>query len=182
MQRILSVLNRCRQKTLPAVILMVALAGCSGAGHADETAVPAESGTERAEETQPEIKESETVPPSAASDETVINEVDYSPYFNGLNGCAVFYTPARNQYDIYNPALAEKQRSPCSTFKIISSLLALQEGVIEPSDSVRKWNGELFWNAEWNRDIDFSTAFQTSCVWYFRQVIDELGRDKILTI
>ncbi|HIX81939.1 MAG TPA: hypothetical protein H9980_08225 [Candidatus Erysipelatoclostridium merdavium] len=35
----------------------------------------------------------------------------------------------------------------------------------------------MFWNEQWNRDIDFFYAFRNSCVWYFRQVIDEIGPD-----
>lgn len=34
-----------------------------------------------------------------------------------------------------------------------------------------------FWNEEWNKDIDFFDAFHASCVWYFREVIDEIGKD-----
>lgn len=68
------------------------------------------------------------------------------------------------------------RRSPCSTFKIISSLIALEKGKIEPDHSTRKWSGEKFWNENWNRDIDFREAFRTSCVWYYREVINEIDR------
>ena len=51
--------------------------------------------------------------------------------------------------------------------------------MIRPDDSVRTWSGEIFWNEEWNQDIDFSDAFRASCVWYFREVIDEIGKDMI---
>lgn len=111
--------------------------------------------------------------------EPTITEVDWSDYFDGINGAAVIYDPVRKNYEIYNQELALTRRSPCSTFKIISSLIALENGMIEPDDSTRTWSGEIFWNAEWNRDIDFSDAFHASCVWYFREVIDEIGKDTI---
>ncbi len=103
---------------------------------------------------------------------------DWSEYFNGLNGAAVVYDASRRQYTMYDvndSALA--RRSPCSTFKIISSLIALENGILRPEDSTRTWSGEIFWNEDWNRDIDFGEAFRTSCVWYFRQVIDDIGKD-----
>ena len=109
--------------------------------------------------------------------EAVIEEVDYSAYFEGLNGAAVIYDPSENRYQIYNQETALTQRSPCSTFKIISSLIGLENGIIVPEDSVRPWSGEIFWNEDWNRDIGFEDAFRTSCVWYFRQVIDEIGTE-----
>lgn len=35
----------------------------------------------------------------------------------------------------------------------------------------------MYANDDWNQDIDFPTAFRTSCVWYYRQVIDDIGPD-----
>lgn len=117
---------------------------------------------------------------TAAEDVATVPEtvnVDWSEYFNGLNGTAVIYDPSASRYTIYNQDLAETRRSPCSTFKIISSLIALEHGIIKLEDSTRTWSGEMFWNENWNKDIDFSEAFRTSCVWYFRQVIDDIGKE-----
>ena len=104
-------------------------------------------------------------------------DVDWSEYFNGLNGAAVVYDATNRQYTMYNADLAVDRSSPCSTFKIISSLIALENGITTPEDSTREWSGEVFWNEDWNKDIDFSEAFRTSCVWYYRQVIDDIGKD-----
>lgn len=117
------------------------------------------------------------IPNEEVVTEPLITETDWADYFEGINGAAVIYNPTRNSYQIYNQELALTQRSPCSTFKIISSLIALENGIIEPDNSTRTWSGERFWNEEWNRDIDFSDAFHASCVWYFREVIDEIGKD-----
>lgn len=107
----------------------------------------------------------------------VVETAAWSEYFDGLNGAAVIYDPARNYYQIYNQELAETRRSPCSTFKIISSAVGLEQGIITPENSVRTWSGEIYWNADWNRDIGFEDAFRTSCVWYFRKVVDEIGAE-----
>ena len=111
--------------------------------------------------------------------EPEIAHADWSEYFNGLNGTAVIYDASNRRYTIYNDELAETRRSPCSTFKIISSLTALEQGILDPEDSTRTWSGEVFWNEDWNRDIDFSEAFRTSCVWYYRQLIDDIGQDRM---
>lgn len=108
-----------------------------------------------------------------------IIETDYSAYFDGLNGAAVFYDAKKGQYIVYNAELAETPRPPCSTFKIISSLVALENGILKPEDSMRTWSGEVFWNEAWNRDLDFRDAFRTSCVWYFREVIDAVGQERM---
>lgn len=115
----------------------------------------------------------------AEKEEPEMTEVDWSEYFQGLNGAAVLYDAGTNRSFVFHPKLAETRRSPCSTFKIISSLLALENGVIDPENSVRDWSGEWFWNEDWNRDIGFEDAFRTSCVWYFREVVDEIGRERM---
>ena len=121
--------------------------------------------------------EESTAPFQEEATEPVITEVDWSDYFEEMNGAAVIYKPTDHSYQIYNQELASTRRSPCSTFKIISSLIALENGIIEPDNSTRKWRGEVFWNENWNKDIDFYNAFHDSCVWYFREVVDEIGKD-----
>lgn len=111
--------------------------------------------------------------------EPEILDADWSEYFGGLNGAAVIYDSSARRYTVYNSELASTRRSPCSTFKIISSLIALESGIIEPGDSRRTWSGEIFWNEDWNRDIDFEEAFRTSCVWYYREVINDIGKDRM---
>lgn len=113
--------------------------------------------------------------------EPTTSEMDCSDYFDGINGSAVIYDTAKNCCQIYNQELALTRRSPCSTFKIISSLIALEHGIIVPDHSTHTWSGETFWNEDWNRDIDFSDAFRASCVWYFREIVDAIGKDTMQT-
>lgn len=108
-----------------------------------------------------------------------IIEIDLSKYFGEVNGSAVFYSPKNNAYKIYNLNAVQEQRSPCSTFKIASTLAGLESGVITLDDSLRKWNGETFWKKDWNKDMSLSNAFQTSCVWYYREIINDIGPEKM---
>lgn len=181
------------------IFTLLALAGCSNERDklteetqtvetqaTDEITQEKESTLEEISETEesttnesPETVETITDKIQEEIIEPAITDVDWSGYFDGINGAAVIYDPSENCYQIYNPELALTQRSPCSTFKIISSLVALENGIIDPNNSTRTWSGEIFWNEDWNKDIDFSDAFHTSCVWYFREVIDEIGKDMI---
>lgn len=162
------------------------LTGCADNSVAEKK-TSAETGKEElSEETdeKPEIESSRVSIETDTEDspeDTVIEpenvSADWSEYFNGLNGTAVIYDASDRRYTMYNSDLALTRRPPCSTFKIISSLIGLENGIIIPEDSTRTWSGEIFWNEDWNRDIDFHEAFRTSCVWYFRQVIDDIGKD-----
>lgn len=154
------------------------LTGCSN-NHSTEEKIFIESEKEELEEAKMEEPSSVSIEADTeVSAESIVIEpeivdVDWSEYFDGLNGTAVVYDATNRRYTIYNGDLASTRRPPCSTFKIISSLIALENGIIEPEDSTRVWSGEVFWN----KDIDFSEAFRTSCVWYYRQVIDDIGKD-----
>ena len=169
-----------------AITLSAMLSGCASESEQEkspsfqnETASAVREKEETAAESE-EIKlpSAETVPeteaPASVSPATVLCP-DWASYFGELNGAAVIFDPDEYTVQIYNEDLADTRRSPCSTFKIISSLVGLENGVIDPENSTRSWSGEIFWNDDWNRDIDFLSAFQTSCVWYYRQVIDEIG-------
>lgn len=103
-----------------------------------------------------------------------IVEADWAEYFDGFQGAAVVYDVSALRFMVYNSELAQTRRSPCFTFKIISSMAALEHGIIDPADSVRQWSGEVFWNEKWNKDMDFGEAFRDSCVWYFREVMERI--------
>lgn len=103
-------------------------------------------------------------------------EINWQEYFNDVNGTAIFYYPEADTYVVYQKELSEKRSSPCSTFKIFSTYVGLDTGVIQMNDSVRTWNGTVYWYEPWNRDIGLPDAFRQSCVWYYRQVIDDIGQ------
>lgn len=173
--------NDTKKATLAILMLLFSsymLCGCSGKGTEWEDKASAELRYDVQQELEktPTI-ETETKDPGGDTLEAVITEVNWEDYFDGINGSAVIYDSSENRYQIYNQEMALTQRSPCSTFKIISSLIALENQVIIPEDSLRTWSGEVFWNENWNRDINFEDAFRTSCVWYYREVIDEIGKD-----
>jgi len=125
--------------------------------------------------------DSEKQPPEAKNTEA---DVDFSDCFNGVNGSAVFYNIEHDEYRLYNEQACDVQHSPCSTFKIITTLLGLENGIISDENSTMKYSGALYPVDSWNKDLTLKEAFQTSCVWYFRQVIDAVGQNaaqKMLT-
>lgn len=105
--------------------------------------------------------------------------IDLSEAFQSVKGCAVVYAPAQEQYLFFNEEICRQEKSPCSTFKIISTLLGLQNGVIIDESSTMGYDGTDYGNPAWNGNLTLEEAFQQSCIWYFREVIDSVGKDKI---
>lgn len=110
---------------------------------------------------------------------TITEEVDLNDEFKGINGCAVIYDVKNDKYFVYNTSLSEKEASPYSTFKIISTLAGLKNGVIENETSTMNYSGVQYPVSEWNENLTLEKAFQASCIWFFRQIIDEVGSGEI---
>ena len=69
-----------------------------------------------------------------------------------------------------------------STFKIVSALAGLENNVLENEISTMEYNGVKYPIDTWNSNLTLKEAFETSCVWYFRQVVDMVGQEDIRTI
>ncbi len=75
----------------------------------------------------------------------------------------------------YNPERCEKRRSPCSTFKIVNTLCALENGIVQDQDTVLKWDGRKRPIEVWNRDLSLRDAVSFSAVPHFQQIAAQIG-------
>ncbi|MCJ0223857.1 CDD family class D beta-lactamase [Clostridioides difficile] len=111
-----------------------------------------------------------------------INMVDYSDCFEGISGGAIFYNTKNKEYNIYNKELIETRRSPCSTFKIVSTLIGLEKGVINSKESVMGYDGTEYPNKNWNKNLSLEEAFKESCVWYYKKLINKVDAKSVQNI
>jgi beta-lactamase class D/lysophospholipase L1-like esterase len=100
---------------------------------------------------------------------------DLSSYFGKYSGAFVLLDASREKWLRYNPDLCSKRFSPCSTFKIPNSLIALETGVANGSDFGLKWDGQKQPIEAWNRDQTLRSAFSVSCVWYYQELAKRVG-------
>lgn len=168
MQKYRNYLKRTSNFVLISIMCASLIPGC--AAKEKEEAQPNKNSTQQSDST-PQENDNIKNP--------TIKTLDLSSIFNGINGCTVLFDPQNNQYSFYNQELCEQEVSPYSTFKIISTLAGLQNEVITNKASTMNYNGTQYAIPEWNGDLTLETAFQTSCIWYFRQIIDAVGADEI---
>ena len=98
-------------------------------------------------------------------DEVTDNEINFNEYFNGINGCAVFYNSENGKYTYYNKDMCYKEFSPWSTFKIVSAGAALENNIISSADDKMLYNGTNYPFESWNNDLTLKEAYKESCVW-----------------
>jgi len=75
---------------------------------------------------------------------------------------------------VHNPERASKRYCPASTFKIPNTLIALDSGVLADENQTYPWDGKPKYLEQWNQDQNLTTAFASSCVWFFQEVARHL--------
>lgn len=104
---------------------------------------------------------------------------DLSSYFAGYDGCILLFDQNQNKTTVYNQEKAVKQISPCSTFKIINTLVGLETKVLNDENTTFKWDGTRYSNEAWNQDQTLSMSVSNSTFWYFQQVASLIGSDRM---
>lgn len=79
---------------------------------------------------------------------------------------------------MHNAPRAAQRFPTASTFKILNTLIALDEGVIAGPDAVIPWDGRLHDMPDWNRDHTLASAFATSCVWCYQTLARAIGAER----
>lgn len=92
----------------------------------------------------------------------------------GVTGTIVISPIDEGKAFIHDGKRASHRFSTASTFKILNSLIALEEDVIAVNDTV-KWDGITREYPDWNRDQTLESAFRSSCVWYFQELARRVG-------
>lgn len=79
-----------------------------------------------------------------------------------------------------DPVMSAEKLPPCSTFKIWNTLIGLENGILgAPNASFYRWDGEVRFLPDWNKDLTLAEAFRVSCVPAFQQLARQIGKDRM---
>jgi beta-lactamase class D len=96
----------------------------------------------------------------------------------GVDGTVVIESLKSGQTFIHNDVRAAQRFSPASTFKVMNTLIAIEEGVIKGGADVFKWDGHIYSLPSWNHDQTLDSAFKVSCVWCYQEIASQVGARK----
>lgn len=105
-------------------------------------------------------------------------ERDFSAEFGSYSGGFVLYDEAQQRWLRYQPEQCHTRTSPCSTFKVLNSLIALETGVASGADFKLPWDGTRRSIESWNQDQTLRSAFATSCVWFYQALAARIGLER----
>lgn len=108
-----------------------------------------------------------------------VEQADWGKAFAGQDAVAVFYTPSQNKMCVHGADKLDVRYSPCSTFKIISTLMGLDAGVLKDQDTKLGYDGTQYEIPEWNKDVTLTEAFKASCVWYYKKLVSHLTKEYV---
>ncbi|MFH1120093.1 MAG: class D beta-lactamase [Bacteroidota bacterium] len=96
-----------------------------------------------------------------------------------LEGTFVLLDDHSGEYYIYNQERAKRRFLPASTFKIMNTLIGLQNHTVEGIETVFKWDGIQRSYDAWNKDLSLQEAFRNSAVWVYQELARRTGREVI---
>lgn len=95
-----------------------------------------------------------------------------------VEGTIVISSLNGSQTYLHNEPRANARFVPASTFKILNTLIALDEGAVVDEKETFKWDGKNKGLEAWNRDQSLETAFKSSCIWFYQDLAHRIGATK----
>jgi len=96
----------------------------------------------------------------------------------GVEGTMVLSSLKSGRTIVHNDKRASRRFPAASTFKILNTLIALEEKVATGKDHLIRWDGRRHDFPDWNRDQTLESAFRASCVWYYQELARRIGAEK----
>lgn len=94
---------------------------------------------------------------------------------NGVEGTIVLSSLKSGKTFVHNDRRATRRFPAASTFKILNTLIALEEKVVTGKGHVMQWDGKQYDFPDWNRAQSLESAFRVSCVWYYQELARRIG-------
>ena len=106
-------------------------------------------------------------------------DIEFAKLFSnmGVIGTIVISPINEGKTFVHDDLRASRRFSAASTFKILNTLVSLEENVISVNDTL-KWDGISREIPAWNRDQSLESAFRSSCVWCFQELARRVGAAK----
>ena len=122
------------------------------------------------------------VPPTTAKAVAPpVERPEWRKYFSNehVAGTIAMFDSSDQQLSCSDVTLCQQATIPASTFKIANSMIALETGVVQDSESKLPWDGKYYTVPAWNQDNTLRTAVQVSCVPCFQAIARNAGEARM---
>lgn len=116
---------------------------------------------------------------AACSPNNVTVDNSLKKYFDQykVTGCFGLFDNGQGHFTVYNlPRYSDSGYLPASTFKIVSSLIGLETGAVQDTNTILKWDSVTSPRPECNKDLTMWDAFRLSCNPWYQQLARRIGK------
>lgn len=103
------------------------------------------------------------------------------PDFEKYDGSGVVIDLNSSKRTVFGSRVNERL-SPCSTFKILNSMIALESKVVKDENELIKWDGVVREYPQWNQDHSMRSAIAVSAVWFYQELARRIGEENMQKI
>ncbi|WP_255478566.1 penicillin-binding transpeptidase domain-containing protein [Rufibacter sp. XAAS-G3-1] len=96
----------------------------------------------------------------------------------GVAGSTTVYDYSKESWVYSEENDTNRASLPASTFKILNSLILLEEKAVRDENEVLPWDGQQRGIPAWNADTDMKSAFTNSTVWFYVRLAERIGQDE----
>ncbi len=106
---------------------------------------------------------------------------EFKTYFDEfeVEGCFLLYDFQKDKTTIYNPDRCEQGFLPASTFKMVNTLIGLDNGIITGEDFIIPWDSVHRQIPAWNREHNLPSAFKNSVVPWYQELARKTELEKM---
>ncbi|MDL5512494.1 penicillin-binding transpeptidase domain-containing protein [Arenibacter sp. M-2] len=116
---------------------------------------------------------------------TVIGQTSFQSIYDslGLKGSTTIFDYKNQKWIYTHEKDAEIATLPASTFKILNSLIILENKAVNDENEIFKWDGKPkshfgYEFKAWEKDTDLKTAYKNSTVWFYVNAAKKIKRKK----
>jgi beta-lactamase class D len=118
----------------------------------------------------------------ARQDTALLNEIDLEKYYEeyALDGMFALYDPKSKVCKIFNKKYFNQPATPASTFNITTSLIALEEGILQNRRSPVSF--DEYHKSKYpdqNKNLELEFAFQRNIDWVFFNLRKQIGAERL---
>lgn len=109
---------------------------------------------------------------------SIVSAFAFEPDFGKFDGTAVIIDLNSSAITVYGNH-ADERVTPCSTFKILNTMIALDSGVVRDENETIVWDGVVREYPSWNRDHTMRSAIQVSAIWSYQELARRIGEKRM---
>jgi len=108
-----------------------------------------------------------------------VESINVDEFFKDTEGTFILKDAQSGKMFVYNQKRAAEPFPPQSTFKILNSLVGLEENAVRDEYDIKRWDGVNRPISSHNQDHTLGSSMRYSVVWYYQAMAKDIGEERM---